>query len=195
MMDDVWLAICGTGPEAGVWRIGQGCHVIGRAKGCNIRLQHQSVSRQHAMLVNDGGKLLIRDLVSTNGTFVDGKWVRSAKLRVGTLLRLGQVMLELLDHVPQEPGLDDGIEKDETPLARVVEPADAAFRAAHFPPMRKRVLELLLEGLSEKQIAGKLHRGKRTVHWHVGEIYKDLGVQSRAQLVAHFRGTNGNGEQ
>jgi len=192
--NDKWLSICGARLESGAWRIGHGCHLIGRAEECNIRLWHESVSRQHATLVNDGGKLLIRDLVSRNGTFVDGKWVRSAKIRVGTLLRLGEVMLELSDHAPEVQGPDGGAEDVETPVARVLEPADAAFRVAHFPPRRKRVLELLLEGDCEKQLAVKLHGRERTVHWHVEQNYKDLGVHSRSQLVAQFRRADGNGE-
>ncbi len=160
MSSDVYLVICGAGQEEGVWRIGHGCHLIGRAEECDIRLEHKSVSRQHAMLVNDGGKLSIRDLGSSNGTFVDGKWVRSAKIRVGTLLRLGGVVLELSDHVPQSHGPDACDEDVETPVVGVLEPADAAFRAEHFPPMRKRVLELLLEGETEKKNSSQTSPGQ-----------------------------------
>ena len=41
--------------------------------------------------MNDG--VILRDLESTNGTFVDGKPVREARLTAGQLLRLGQVEL------------------------------------------------------------------------------------------------------
>jgi DNA-binding CsgD family transcriptional regulator len=46
------------------------------------------------------------------------------------------------------------------------------------------VLRLLLSGLSEKQIAARLDLSRHTVHNHVKEIYRVVGVQSRAELMA-----------
>jgi ABC transport system ATP-binding/permease protein len=46
---------------------------IGRDDQVEIRLDHPTVSRRHALLVVDGGQLSLTDLGSTNGTFVDGE--------------------------------------------------------------------------------------------------------------------------
>jgi DNA-binding NarL/FixJ family response regulator len=48
------------------------------------------------------------------------------------------------------------------------------------------VLELLLSGLTEPQIADKLSRSKHTVHDHVKAIYATLGVSGRVPLVLLF---------
>lgn len=46
--------------------------VIGRDERADIRLDHPTVSRSHAMLIIDGDQVRLKDLGSTNGTFVDG---------------------------------------------------------------------------------------------------------------------------
>src|SRR5262245_54487522 len=48
------------------------------------------VSRRHAILVDDGGVLLIRDLDSSTGTFVDDEDVEEAELRHGDVFELGR---------------------------------------------------------------------------------------------------------
>src|SRR5881409_3468842 len=54
--------------------------VIGRKEGCDLRLNHKSVSKMHCVIVRTDGLLLLRDLGSTNGTRVNGQRVRRAAL-------------------------------------------------------------------------------------------------------------------
>ena len=49
--------------------------LIGRRSDLSLVLQRPTVSTVHAELVDDGGKLLLRDLHSTNGTYVNGRRV------------------------------------------------------------------------------------------------------------------------
>ena len=51
---------------------------------------------------------------------------------------------------------------------------------------RRDVLRLLLEGLSEKEIASALERSHPTIHENVDRLYRHFGVNSRAQLAAYF---------
>jgi DNA-binding CsgD family transcriptional regulator len=53
-------------------------------------------------------------------------------------------------------------------------------------PKLKEVLELLLQGDSEKQIALKLKRSIHTVHTHVKRLHKAYDVSSRGELFARF---------
>ena len=62
--------------------------VVGRKEGCDVRLDHKSVSKQHCVLVRTDGLLLLRDLGSTNGTRVNGKRVRRAALLPNDLLNV-----------------------------------------------------------------------------------------------------------
>lgn len=49
------------------------------------------------------------------------------------------------------------------------------------------VLQLVAEGLSNKEIASKLFVGLHTIKWHTGNIYGKLNVKSRTQAVAKAR--------
>ena len=53
-------------------------------------------------------------------------------------------------------------------------------------PRLAEVLDLLLEGCSEKEIAQQLHRAQPTIHRHVVELYKRFGVSSRSELLAYY---------
>jgi hypothetical protein len=63
--------------------------VIGRSRDCDIQLADANVSRQHAELRQEGASYWIVDLGSTNGTEVNGKRVKRAKLQDGDRIMLG----------------------------------------------------------------------------------------------------------
>lgn len=46
-----------------------------------------------------------------------------------------------------------------------------------------RVAELVIKGMSNADIADKLELSEKTVKFHLTKIYKDLKLQSRAQLI------------
>lgn len=48
----------------------------------------------------------------------------------------------------------------------------------------RRVVDLVCEGLSNPQIGQRLFISRRTVQWHLGNVFRKLGVTSRTQLVA-----------
>lgn len=54
--------------------------LVGRGEGCDLRVEHKSVSKLHCVLVRTDGLVLLRDLGSTNGTRVNGTRVRRAAL-------------------------------------------------------------------------------------------------------------------
>jgi ABC transport system ATP-binding/permease protein len=63
--------------------------VIGREAGCDVRVAHSLVSRRHAEITWSGEGWVLRDLGSSNGTYLDGKPVRSVRIGPGTSVRLG----------------------------------------------------------------------------------------------------------
>ncbi len=76
-----------------------GTTTVGRGEDNAFEIAEPSVSGHHCEIVLDGDGVSIRDLNSTNGTFInDQRVVSSAPLRPGQILRLGQVELRL------EPG-------------------------------------------------------------------------------------------
>ena len=74
-----------------------GVRTIGRAVGADFILDAALVSRVHCRVtVLPSGQLEIRDLDSTNGTFVNGERVTTANLGPGDRLKVGRVELVAL---------------------------------------------------------------------------------------------------
>lgn len=73
--------------------LGAGWTTIGRVEGNTFKIADQSVSGQHCEVQVRGDELAVRDLCSTNGTFVQGQRVTEAVLQVGQTLRVGEVEL------------------------------------------------------------------------------------------------------
>jgi len=80
---------------------------VGRGRGTTIVLPHPLVSRQHCELFEAGGQLMVRDLGSLNGTFVNNQRVTEAPLAPGELLTIGTVtfraVYEIEEGAAQEP--------------------------------------------------------------------------------------------
>ncbi len=67
--------------------------VIGRAPGCDLHLQHESISRQHARIARDEDGWVLRDLGSKNGSRVNTFHVTDQLLRNGDRLDLGTIRM------------------------------------------------------------------------------------------------------
>jgi transcriptional regulator with AAA-type ATPase domain len=65
---------------------------LGRGEHCSVQVACDGVSRQHVEITREGPALIARDCDSTNGTFVDGRRCQHARLREGSVLRLGNTL-------------------------------------------------------------------------------------------------------
>jgi adenylate cyclase len=72
--------------------------VLGRALSCDLPVLDPTVSRKHAEIAVDPGGVTIRDLGSSNGTFVKGHRVADARLTPGDRVVFGKVPFELKQH-------------------------------------------------------------------------------------------------
>jgi pSer/pThr/pTyr-binding forkhead associated (FHA) protein len=70
---------------------------IGRGLAADLRLDENSVSRRHAILVPRPSGARILDDRSSNGTFVNGRRVQQADLRNGDVLVIGRVVLRYIE--------------------------------------------------------------------------------------------------
>jgi ABC transport system ATP-binding/permease protein len=66
---------------------------IGRSPGAEFIVEAALVSRLHCQLTATADSLQLKDLGSTNGTFVNGKRVKTAELTVGDKLSVGRLEL------------------------------------------------------------------------------------------------------
>jgi hypothetical protein len=73
---------------------------IGRADGNAFQLLEPSVSGRHCEVRTLGDNLVVRDLLSTNGTFVNGEKVAEGVAKPGQTLQLGEVELRYESSAP-----------------------------------------------------------------------------------------------
>jgi adenylate cyclase len=86
-------------------------YTVGRAVACDLPVQDPTVSRQHAELELTGAGVRIRDLGSTNGTFLNGERVSDAVAMPGARVSFGKVDFEVREEsaptaTPGEGSLD-----------------------------------------------------------------------------------------
>jgi predicted component of type VI protein secretion system len=73
-----------------VLTINRAIAVVGRAKGCSVRIPESDVSRRHCRIAQKDGFVVIEDLKSLNGTFVNGERVTGARaIRPGDAVDVG----------------------------------------------------------------------------------------------------------
>ena len=77
----------GTNIRPTPWR---GAHVLGAPPGCEMQIDSQSVSRNHAVLLKGTRELIVEDLNSTNGVLVNGRKVSRQVLSDGDVLTIGE---------------------------------------------------------------------------------------------------------
>ena len=167
-------------PNAAIPLMG-GRVVVGRGSMCDIVLPDSSVSRRHAELSLEKTTVTVRDLGSRNGTFVDEERVTICEVFPGQHLRFGG-----LAFVINEPGVDAHAAGADQETQSVREALRQNSKLKNLSGAERRVLDLLLTGLSEKEMSGRLKISRHTVHNHVREIYRIFGVHSRAEMIAQF---------
>ena len=73
---------------------------IGRVEDNTFQIAESSVSSHHCEVLLRGSDVVIKDLNSTNGTFINGEPITESVLKPGQTLRLGQVELKLETGTP-----------------------------------------------------------------------------------------------
>ncbi len=80
-----------------------GINSLGRSEENDFQIEHSSVSSSHCQIEISGSCVLLRDLGSTNGTFIDGQLVEQARLRSGQVFCMGDVRLRFETESMAEP--------------------------------------------------------------------------------------------
>jgi two-component system, cell cycle response regulator len=69
---------------------------VGRSSKSDIQIDQESVSRSHAKIINTGKAILLRDLGSTNGTYVNDELIDEYVLRDGDFIKIGRTIFKFL---------------------------------------------------------------------------------------------------
>ncbi len=105
-MAPLYQFIMRSGPTPGATFTLQGDQlIVGRDTASGIAINDAEVSRKHARLTYQGGKYVIEDLGSTNGTFVNGqRLVSPVVLKSGDVISLGEQIVLLYEVVATDAG-------------------------------------------------------------------------------------------
>jgi len=157
-----------------------GSFVVGRSSACDVVIPHESVSRRHARIRIARQAITISDLNSRNGTFVNEQRIHSCSLAVGNHVKIGAIPFFVVGE-DSEGLFDSDFETVDHRGDRVAIPESIIQKLSR---AEISVLLLLVEGLTEKQVAAGLNVSWNTVHVHVQQIYRILKVHSRAELLS-----------
>ena len=87
--------------------LSDGTWLIGRGPSCAVRLDFPDVSERHAVMTVRGGRAILEDLHSANGTFVNGEEIDAAvELDGSKVVQIGSSMFRVSDEDPGEPAAE-----------------------------------------------------------------------------------------
>jgi len=166
--------------------VGSGC-VAGRDAECQLVVEDGLVSRRHARFSQRDDRLVVEDLESRNGVYVNQRRIRGPTLLVhGDVVALGRATLEVVDIqlVPRQkqPTLPMPFSRSDTEGSDAV---TMTTRLHVLSPREQEVFELLVLGDTQREIGTKLHLSVKTVETHRAHIADKLQCHTRAELVAY----------
>ena len=88
-------------------------------------------------------------------------------------------------NTPEHLNLDSTPEPSPEPIQRLKAQKISPITHSSPPlsPTERKVYDLLLKHMTERQVAQNLDRSHNTIHVHVRNIYRKLGVRTRQQLL------------
>jgi predicted component of type VI protein secretion system len=111
--------------------------IIGRDSSNAVAINDAEVSRKHARLTFQGGKYVLEDLGSTNGTFVNGqRLVNAAVLKSGDVVSFGEQIVLMFESLSADAGATAISHKPLRPAAAPAPapaPMPAQYSAASAP--------------------------------------------------------------
>lgn len=93
----MWSVRVLNGPQAGqLFNLKNGRNVLGRASTNDIKLMAQGVSKEHCEIHLNKDRILLVDLNSSNGTFVNGTRIQKAEVKFGEKFSLHNIFLDIV---------------------------------------------------------------------------------------------------
>ena len=179
MNSDLFLVLRANGHPAFATRLKLGDLTIGRSAENDISLALDTISRTHARLSVGTQGVIVTDLGSRNGTWVNHKRVKFAPVFPGEQIQLGSVLFILSRNPTGIGGLDpDEITRDARSLPELDQRTPIPLT-----PAQTQVFNLLVQGHLHKEIAVLLNRSVETINNHVKKIFDAYDVHSKVELL------------
>ena len=86
------------GAVAQRWEIGEQPVAFGRDDTADVTIEDEALSRRHFLIQREGDNILIKDLNSQNGTWVDGQRVQGTKLSHDVCIAAGRTLFMFSEH-------------------------------------------------------------------------------------------------
>ena len=149
-MTSLYQLIMRSGPTPGAAFLLEGDQItIGRDPTNTITINDAEISRRHARLTFQGGKYILEDLGSTNGTFVNGQRLAGPRiLKSGEVVSFGEQIVLVFETTNFDPGATVVSPRVTTvpPISRPVQPpppppVDYAGSVPASPPVTTELVE------------------------------------------------------
>ena len=152
--------------------------LVGRGAGCDLVLDDETVSTDHAELTRRGSRFLITDLGSLNGTVVNGRKIdRPVRLNSGDVVQIGPFRLELdlpkVESTKLRPAITVELTAEEREVARALA---APYRRGDTFAVRHA---------TRQEIAEQLNVSESTVKRRLESLAVKLGLvdESRDRML------------
>lgn len=104
------------------WNLRRPVTLIGAKRPAHIVLHDNGISNAHCVIVNTGTEILLRDLSTSGGTYVNGQRSDLVVLKDGDLLRIGETQIQLAIRLPESRPDDSGCGIKYADPTRFIEP-------------------------------------------------------------------------
>src|SRR6476469_5819648 len=164
---------------------------FGSAPACDLVLSDKTVSRRHAMALLEGNDVLVRDLGSTNGSFIQGSRFKEITVGFGAEIKLGRTVIKFL---PEEEAVEPAEAEADTfgqLVGRDVKMRRLFALLADISPNDATVLIEGETGTGKELIAEEIHNHSRRekgpfVVFDCGAVPREL-IESA--LFGHVKGS------
>jgi hypothetical protein len=181
-----------NGPFAGTCRLlSASLNLIGRSPGCEIRLNGDDVNPLHCAILQTPGGLVLRDLESASGSFVNGQRVTTCLLADGDTLTVGSFEFRVRWQAAggSVPLPESASRQAEAEARRVQVAAVAAQQAALFEEEARLQQRRAALEKQEEQLAAHLEERRRTLVAAQEEVRREQAQlhRERAQFEQERR--------
>ncbi|MFW5960641.1 MAG: FHA domain-containing protein, partial [Chitinivibrionales bacterium] len=173
---------------------------IGRSKDNDIVLDHPLVSRYHCEIKRQKDKPLLKDLGSTNGTFVNGKPCKRCEIHENDMLHIGHFRFSIKNGRPVESDIDRNIHIQASDLTvqygetRILDRVSLSVRPGEFSVVLgpsgsgKTTLARAIAGIIPRSGGGVYYNGlsmrrfRKVFHSHIGFVSQNILLRDNLKV-------------